>query len=70
MTHPPHPYRLAEPSVLPWLAEATPALVAQARRAPLAFARVPPRAAWLRALSLQGLGAWLGQDTAPFASAA
>jgi len=44
---------LTHPPVLAWLRTATPQLVERAQRAPMRFAAIPSRAAWLRDLRLQ-----------------
>ena len=48
--------------MLAWLRTATPQLVALAKHAPLRFAALPPRAAWLRALRLELLEAHIRNE--------
>jgi hypothetical protein len=59
MTH------LTQPPVLDWLRAATPQLVEQARRAPMRFAAIPSRAAWLRDLRLELLEEHLRRTGSP-----
>ena len=52
---------LTQPPVLAWLRTTTPQLVERSHRAPMRFAAIPSRAAWLRDLRLELLEDYLRQ---------